>query len=300
MSTPQSEHGADSRLSIGQCASLACLLEATAPKPGNVHRGADFEDLTYLDLAASAVMIGPPLEAAAAPGARLGPTVLAAVKATRLAVDTNSNLGTILLMAPLAMVPRDRPLKTGVAAFLGDLDANDARLVYEAIRLARPGGLGRVAEHDVAGRPPDDLLAAMESAKDRDLVARQYANGFAEVLGLLVPWLADGAGRWPLAAAIVRAQLRLMSRLPDTLIARKCGPAVAEQSAALAAGVLAAGEPGGEAYEQALSDFDFWLRSDHHRRNPGTSADLIAAALFAALRDGIIKLPVRFYAPSES
>src|SRR3954462_15952610 len=100
----------NSSLSIGQCATLACLLEATAPKAGNVHRGADFDDLTFTDFAVSAVALGPPMDSAAATG--VGRAVYDAVAATRTLVATNTNHGMALLMAPLAAVPRDEPLKT--------------------------------------------------------------------------------------------------------------------------------------------------------------------------------------------
>ena len=277
-----------SPLSIGQCASLACLLEVTAPKPGNVHRGADFEDATYLDFAASGMAIGPAMEAAAA-GAPLGRTVLDAVAATRKLVGNNTNLGMLLLFAPLAKVPRDVPLRAGIGRVLDELNAADADGVYRAIRLANPGGLGRVEEADVHAAPPANLLAAMRLAAGRDAIARQYANGFDDVLLKALPWLVEGVRRgWPLLEAIVHAHVRLMSELPDTLIARKCGSALAQESADRAADVLRRGEPGDEGYHLALGDFDFWLRCDGHRRNPGATADLIAAALFAGLRDGSI------------
>jgi triphosphoribosyl-dephospho-CoA synthase len=279
---------------------LSCLLEATAPKPGNVHRGADFDDLTYLDFAVSAIAMAPAFEDAAA-GAGVGQTVLAAVQAMRRAVDGNTSLGTILLLAPLACVPRRESLAAGVKQVLARLSGDDSRQVYEAIQLAAPGGLGEVAEADVAGEPPDDLLFAMQLAAERDLVARQYVNGFEQVLQAVVPWLAEGLGRqWSLADVIVRTQLRLMQDFPDSLIARKCGLDVARQAAAQAGKALEAGEPGDEDYYRAITDFDFWLRADHHRRNPGTSADLLAAGLFAALRDGIIELPLNFYEASNS
>lgn len=285
----------DQRLSLGQLAGLACLWEACACKPGNVHRAADFEDLTFVDFATSAVAIGPAFDAAGR-GARLGETVLSAVKATRQAVDTNTNLGAVLLMAPLAMAKVGASLRQGVSDVLRSLDADDARLVYAAIRLAVPGGLGKVEEADIADEPPNDLLYAMRLAAERDLVARQYVNDFREVFDIVVPAIGAGLDRgWPLGQIIVRAQLALMSRFPDSLIARKCGPSVAQRSATMAAATLAAGKPGEEAYERAVADFDFWLRSDGHRRNPGTTADLIAAGLFAALRMGMINLPVRFY-----
>ncbi|HUY91609.1 MAG TPA: triphosphoribosyl-dephospho-CoA synthase [Pirellulales bacterium] len=282
-------------LSIGQCATLACLLEVTAPKPGNVHRGADFDDLTYLDFAAAAVAMGPAFDATAA-GASLGQTVLTAVQAMRSAVDGNTSLGTILLLAPLAQVPRREPLAAGVERVLAGLSTEDSQHVYAAIRLAAPGGLGQVDQADVAGEAPGDLLHAMRLAADRDLVARQYVNGFEEVLQFVTPRLYEGlAAGWSLADAIVRAQLQLVHEFPDSLIARKCGLDVARQAAARAGKTLAAGVPGDEDYYRAIVDFDFWLRADGHRRNPGTSADLIAAGLFAALRDGMIELPLRFY-----
>ncbi|HEX3655231.1 MAG TPA: triphosphoribosyl-dephospho-CoA synthase [Pirellulales bacterium] len=281
-------------LSLGQCATLAALWEATAAKPGNVHRGADFEDTTFADFVTSAVAIGPVFEQAAE--LRLGPLVLAAVEATRAAVATNTNLGMLLLMAPLAMARPGRPLDEEVGRVLGSLDAEDARAAYEAIRLARPGGMGQVESADVMHGTCDDLLEAMRLAAERDLVARQYADGFREVLGFVLPALSAAVGRgWSLNDAIVRVHLQTMHAYPDTLIARKCGPPLAERAARMAGQVLTAGEPGDANYHAALSDLDFWLRSDHHRRNPGTTADLVAAGLLAALREGIIRLPVRFY-----
>ncbi len=280
------------QLTTGQCATLACLLEVTAPKPGNVHRGADFDDVSFVDFVASAVAIGPVMERAATRG--LGKTILDAVKATRSVVSTNTNLGTILLLAPLASVPRERALAEGVTDVLSRLGADDARLVYEAIRLAQPGGLGQVSEMDVAHPPPDDLLSAMRLAADRDMVSRQYVEQFSCVLEVVVPWIVGGRqSGWSLTQSIIHAHVRLLSRFPDSLIARKCGAEVAEKSAALAGQVLDAGEPGNDDYQRALADLDFWLRSDGNRRNPGTTADLIAAGLFAALRDGLIQPPFR-------
>jgi triphosphoribosyl-dephospho-CoA synthase len=164
--------------------------------------------------------------------------------------------------------------------------------VYQAIGLAEPGGMGEVEQMDVAAAPPDDLLAAMRAATDRDLVARQYVNDFDHVLNFVTASLVEGrqAG-WRLTDSIIHTQMRLMSEFPDSLIARKCGTDVAHRSADLAARVLAAGRPGDESYLQILGDLDFWLRCDGNRRNPGTTADLIAAGLFAALRDSRIQPP---------
>jgi len=280
-------------LTIGQCATLACLLEATIPKPGNVHRGADFEDLTFTDFVAAGVAVGPAMERAAA-GAPLGQTVLDAIRATRVVAGTNVNLGIVLLCAPLACAATKPNLRAATEQVLKTLTAADCAAVYEAIALAMPGGMHKVDEADVAGPPPSDLLHAMGLAAERDTIARQYVTGFAELFDFVVPELRAGLNRgWTLPDAVIRAHLRTMHKIPDTLIGRKCGSAVAGEVAANAGAVLNAGEPGDENYTEALADLDFWLRSDGHRRNPGTTADLIAAALFVGLVEEWIPLPIK-------
>ena len=277
------------KLSIGQCAELACMLEAAARKPGNVHREAEFEELRFVDLLASAVAIGPVLDRASELG--VGPSVLECVTATRDLVGTNTNLGMILLIAPLAVVPVPEALPSGVAAVLERLRVEDARAVYQAIRLARPGGLGRVAEQDLSGEPTQDLLSVMRLAADGDLVARQYAGGFREVFQDGVPSL-----QWAWAEGLdweqttIRCHLQLMARHPDSLIARKRGRLEAEQAARQASAVLDAGWPKNRKARQLFDELDAWLRAAGQQRNPGTTADLVAASLFAVLRDGTIEL----------
>jgi triphosphoribosyl-dephospho-CoA synthase len=282
-----------SKLSLGQCATLACLLEAAAPKVGNVHRGADFDDLTFLDFAASAVAIAPAIDGAAERG--IGRTVLDAIVATRGVVQSNTNLGIVLLLAPLAAVPRDEPLTIAtVHAVLAALTADDCRLVYEAIRMAQPGGLGKAEEMDVSEDPPASLLSAMQAAAERDLIARQYVEDFRLVLREALPLLVAGEENgWTLTESIIHAHLQLLAQHSDSLVQRKCGPETARQVSTIAGQVLVAGKPGDEAYFAAVADFDFWLRADGHRRNPGTTADLIAAALFAGLRDDLLQPPFR-------
>jgi triphosphoribosyl-dephospho-CoA synthase len=266
----------------GQLARVACILEATARKPGNVHRFADFEDCTYLDFMLSAGALAGPLDRAAQVG--VGAAVLEAVEASRRLVATNTNLGMVLLLAPLAAVPEGIPLRLGLESVLAGLTVADAKAVYEAIRLARPGGLGTVAEQDVAAEPTVTLREAMALAADRDMIARQYANGYAEVFDVALTPLVGAllAGR-PLEVAILQAFLTLLTRVPDTLIARKRGPEVALEASRRAADALESGE---------IAGFDAWLRGDGHARNPGATADLITAAIYVALRKGLIPLPI--------
>src|SRR4051812_42624110 len=127
--------------SIGLCAQVACVWEATARKPGNVHRFCDFDDTLYTDFLLSAAASAPILEGAR--DRRVGETILLAVQATRQVVASNTNLGILLLLAPLAAVPEGEALRNGVEGVLSRLDVQDARAVYRAIRLALPGGLGK-------------------------------------------------------------------------------------------------------------------------------------------------------------
>src|SRR5262245_56682307 len=127
--------------SIGLCAQLACIWEATARKPGNVHRDRDIGDLSYLDFLVSAAAIAPVMETAC--GRPVGQTILEAVQATRRVTYTNSNLGIVLLLAPLAAVPPQENLRAGVTRVLNGLTVADAQAAYEAIRLAKPSGMGQ-------------------------------------------------------------------------------------------------------------------------------------------------------------
>src|SRR5919199_4199316 len=135
----------------GLYAQLACVWEATARTPGNVPRFRDFEDSSYLDFVLSAAAIAPVLTTACQRS--VGETVLQCVRATRRVVRSNTNLGIVLLLAPLAAVPDGEDLRAGVERILAGLDVEDARLVYQAIRLARPGGLGRAEGQDVRDEP---------------------------------------------------------------------------------------------------------------------------------------------------
>jgi triphosphoribosyl-dephospho-CoA synthase len=280
-------------LSVGLCAQLACIWEATARKPGNVHRACDFADLTYLDFLHSAAAVAPVLNLASLCG--VGTIVLEAVRATRAVAPTNTNLGIVLLLAPLAAVPRFEDLRQGLPRVLDNLDVADARAVYEAIRLAAAGGLGQVPEQDIHTEPTKTLREVMALAAERDLIARQYANGFHEVLHDGGPALLQGLEQTScLEDAIIFAYLHLLAAYPDSLIQRKRGPLEAAEASRRAHTVLQSGWPRGGDSQQALSELDRWLRAERHGRNPGTTADLVTACLFVLLREGSIKLPLQF------
>lgn len=270
----------------------ACILEASARKPGNVHPEASFADLTHRHLIDSAAAIAPLLGQTRQRG--VGRTIFDAVSATRAIVGGNPNLGIVLLLAPLSAVPLEIPVFEGIGDVLRGLSVADAREAFAAIRLASPGGLGTVPDQDVSQEPSVTLLDAMRLAADRDSIARQYANEFDDVLHYGLEHLAlelDFVDRWE--TSIIRLQLKLMAQLPDSLIARKCGRAVAEEASLRARTVLEADWPDYEISREILREFDDWLRADGNRRNPGATADLIVACLFAGFREGIITPPPR-------
>lgn len=281
---------ADTALSLGRLATLACTLEVCAPKPGNVHRSADFEDVTLQDFLASAIAIGGILDQAAE--LSLGQLVLRSVVATSRVSNTNTNLGMILLLAPLAMAKNAASLQEEATAAIEKSTERDAGDIYLAISMAKPGGMNTASEHDVAGDAPPHILDAMKLAADRDSIARQYVRGFAEVFDQVVPLLTESLPPYfPLSQRIVHAHVSLMAQTPDTLIARKNGAEMAQQSAVMAQRVIDAGPPMEDDYMQQLANLDFWLRCDGHKRNPGTTADLIAAGLFVCLRQEKIRAP---------
>ena len=286
---------------IAAAAQLACLLEVSAPKPGNVSPGRHFADTRYEDFLASAVAIGAPLAGA---GTRpLGATIRLAMEATARWTRSNTNLGIVLLLAPLAraagesgpatgdghssQTSRLREIRTAVGRALAETTIGDARDVYAAIRLASPGGLGRADTQDVAGEPTMTLLDVMRLAADRDQIAREYATGFETTFDSAVPSLARARGEgltWD--DAIVETFLTLVASFPDTHVMRRAGAGAARAVSDRAAAALAAGGVRSDEGRRAVATMDAELRDARNSANPGTAADLTAAAIFVMLLTG--------------
>ncbi|MDA0833164.1 MAG: triphosphoribosyl-dephospho-CoA synthase [Planctomycetota bacterium] len=290
------DHSADGPASCGWTIFLetiihrACVLEAAAAKPGNVHPQASFADTTYADFVRSAEIIAPIL-ARTTPYA-IGKSIYDAVEATQRSLGKNTNLGILLLLAPLCAVPEFQSLAEGIEPVLRRLTRDDAVWVYRAIRLAQPGGLGRAAAGDVADEPTGTLLEMMHLSRSHDLIAREYAEGFPIIREITECYWQDiGSFGSEWNTAIIALQLRLMASYSDSLIARKCGTETALQARNKAERIW--NEFCRSLFERKteLIEFDNWLRADGNRRNPGTTADLIAGALFAAARERVIELP---------
>jgi triphosphoribosyl-dephospho-CoA synthase len=259
----------------------ACLDELEAPKPGNVHRFAAGHRMTADDFVRSAGAAAEPL---ARPGTRVGARINAAVEATFAAVGVNTNLGIVLLCAPLAAacdVPAS-DLRAAVAGVLARLDVADADLAFRAIAHAAPAGLGVSERYDVADPATVGLKAAMQEAAGRDRIARQYITDFEDVFEIGEPVLAEMlAQESKLKWATLAVYLEFLSEFPDTHIIRKHGSAVAEETRVAARSfrerLQRSAQPNDVVPE--LLAWDAALK--RCEINPGTSADLTVAALFA-------------------
>jgi triphosphoribosyl-dephospho-CoA synthase len=283
----------------------ACALDVAVRKPGNVSvfsAGHRMQAEQFVQSATAAV------EPLCTPGARVGARIEAAVAATWAAVACNTNLGILLLCAPLAAAA-EKPgalrsavaLRQAVQTVLQNLDVEDAVCAYRAIAMAQPAGLGTAAQEDVHAPPQVNLLQAMSLAADRDSVARQYAQGFSDVfaaqaslrlpvtdnhmppatpllqphLSLPLPSLLPPSAE--LSRAVQQLYLGFLASWPDSHIVRKHGPVtaqlVSEQARLWQSRPQPDQEPAFAAWDEQLKQAGL---------NPGTSADLTVASLMVA------------------
>jgi triphosphoribosyl-dephospho-CoA synthase len=281
----------------------ACRLDVETPKPGNVSVESEGHGMTAAQFLASA-------QAAAGPlfehGAPVGKRILDAVARTREVAGCNTNLGIVLLVAPLACSlaallaaspdARDEPYEPGGQALtaqrwrdatervLARLTVDDARDAYRAIALANPGGLGDAPEQSVHDAPTVDLRTAMQLAAQRDSIARQYANGFADIFETGLAAVDEMPAEAPRLVTL-NVFLTFLASHPDSHIVRKHGMALA-QSVTLAARAqhgrwrAAATQTPDQSALRDLYAWDTELKS--RGINPGTSADLTVATLFVA------------------
>ena len=289
---------------IAALAQLACLLEVSAPKPGNVSPGRPFADLQYEDFLTSAIAIGQPF--ARAGDQPVGETIRQAIDASACWTKTNTNLGIVLLLAPLARAAVSSGGEEGGSAF-DSAQAREDRL-YESVGFEmrsepcslrqrstmRVRCMRRFGSRRLAGsaalrsrsrrRTRCTLLEAMRLAADRDAVAREYATGFEMTFDLGAPALErarrDGL---PWSEAVVETFLHLLAHAADTHIVRRTGLDAAQRASRLAREVLEAGGVRSPEGRQAIEAMDAALRDARNSNNPGTTADLTAAAIFVTL-----------------
>ncbi|MEO5697456.1 MAG: triphosphoribosyl-dephospho-CoA synthase [Burkholderiaceae bacterium] len=281
------------------CFLRACALDVAVRKPGNVSQGSPGHRMqAEMFIASSEAAAGPLFRS----GARVGARIEAAVMASFAAAGCNTNLGILLLCAPIALAIERRPdattpaaLRAAIGAVLADLDLADAQGAYRAIALVEPGGLGTVATEDVRRPPSVDLRAAMAIAAPRDAVARQYRDGYADLFDVGLAALGKGfsltsgsVSERPDAActaAVQRLYLTLLGRFADSHIVRIHGEALAHiVMTAAQAWMARAGPIDALDNDPEFARWDARLKAD--RINPGTTADLtVATLLIAGLSD---------------
>jgi triphosphoribosyl-dephospho-CoA synthase len=268
----------------------ACALDVAVRKPGNVCRDAPGHGMQATQFLDSARVAADVLCRA---GATVGERIEGAVVATRAAVGCNTNLGIVLLCAPIARAAEQthEALRDSIVSTLAALTVEDAAAAFRAIALAQPGGLGQAQDQDVHAVPTVDLRAAMALAAERDRIARQYRDGFDELFELAAPGLPSGFSLPDLApdglpdaatvAAVQGLYLLLLSTRHDSHIVRKQGETVAQNVMAVAQDWCRRG-PGTSGYDADPAFIAWDLDLKHHGINPGTTADLTVATLMIA------------------
>ncbi len=268
---------------IAQLYREACRFDVIVFKPGNVSCEAAGHGMQAADFLTSAAVSASVLTQL---GGGVGERLLGAVRATRAAVGCNTNLGILLLVAPLvlaALAPTNEPaLRQRLRVVLSDLSVADAEFAYVAIREAAPAGLGEAPAQSVYARPTVDLRAAMALAAARDLIARQYGNDYSAVFELgLAALRASRAAGGSLAQAVSAVYLTFLTSFPDSHVARKHGVAAATAlcERAQRLGWSGPADPHSPAFRAKLRHLDRELKAAGI--NPGTSADLTVASFFA-------------------
>ena len=270
---------------ISQAYKQACLAELEALKPGNVHIFADGHGMTIEHFIQSAEVTASII---AKPNLTVGERIYQTVEATKLAVGLNTNLGIILLCAPIIDAAfhfdcdKHNNLQFTLKNFtLKHLSQDDAKRVADAILMANPAGLGEVEAHDVQLTPNVTLLTMMQAAAERDRIAWQYANDFSDIFEFGLSQYQKAMAKYQNQAwATTALYLAFLATLEDTHVNRKHGQTLAAQ-------VLRKAKVMEKVYwmtdnpklvQQKLLDWDKELKKQN--LNPGTSADFTVATLF--------------------
>jgi triphosphoribosyl-dephospho-CoA synthase len=273
----------------------ACEVELQAFKPGNVSVYADGHDMTVADFRISAEVSAGPL---CNPDYSLGEKIFYAVKATREAVFCNTNLGIILLCAPLIHAISDTrsglTLRQALNQILTTTTLEDAQWVFKAIMLASPGGLGSSGEQDVAEKPSVNLAEAMRLASAKDRIALQYITDYQDIFDFAVLIHYNAMRKWGNQGwAAVSVYVGLLCQFPDSHIERKYGglhsEMVASKMAQLSSELSKAERPEYTLPLLYSIDHDFKSRG----LNPGTMADMTVATVLTVFLEDVIKLTLR-------
>ncbi|MFK8069221.1 MAG: triphosphoribosyl-dephospho-CoA synthase [Gammaproteobacteria bacterium] len=279
---------------ITQAVYKSCITEIKAFKPGNVSIHSEGHGMEADDFIRSAELISPVM---GNPDLTVGERILQSVQLTMSQVGCNTNLGIILLVAPLAQAAfiskEDDYLQQTIHKVLDNLTIEDATLAFEAIELANPGGLGDAPEHDVKEPATITLLAAMKAAQYRDRIAWQYANGYQDIFQTGTNTLRMQVLRWKdvenrLEWATVACYLKFMTMYPDSHVIRKFDLETAENIRKRTESVETMFT---SCINPSVANSELRRYDGELKRvgvNPGTSADLTVASLVALSLEALL------------
>jgi triphosphoribosyl-dephospho-CoA synthase len=269
---------------------LACDAELQAFKPGNVSVFSEGHDMTVAEFRISADVSAGCL---VSPDKSLGERIYDAVKATREAVGCNTNLGIILLCAPLLLaaetLQKGQSLRERLTEILAATDKADANWVFRAISLAAPGGLGDSDSEDVAEEATVTLTEAMQIAANKDKIASQYASDFKEIFDFTfllynANFAKFGDRNWATLAVYSGA----LSKFADSHIERKYGTRfsawVSAEMGRVHQALTEASDP--ESLMPMLYEIDAAFKAKEI--NPGTTADISVATVLVVLLEKLI------------
>jgi len=258
------------------------LEEVNALKPGNISRYADGHGMTLADFTRSAELVTPIL---CDPSLSVGQRIQQSVKKTKENLACNTNLGMLLLFAPLIRAAELDPenymhLQQILSSVLQALDTAEAMLICEAIRLANPGGLGQSDRYDVHSVIECGMQQVMTQAQDKDSIARQYVTNFQDIFSIGLSTIKDFNRRWnSVEWATVACYMTFLADFPDSHVQRKYGEQAAENTR-IKASLIAENFKNNINPDDAvivLLEYDTELKKASI--NPGTSADLTAASV---------------------
>lgn len=311
-------HVADKATYIGQCLELAILLEVGSNKPGNVNFVTGFNGTNHLHFLASAVAAGPYFKKAAERGIAVseGRLYLSEIGLGQIIRDCvteinfwqsggNTLLGAILLLSPVAVAAGMTPMNGGhfdlqilrqnLRRVVRSTTPEDAIAVYDAIRIAKPSGLGKAPDLDVNDPSSTEriikerisLIKVFEIASEYDLICYEWVNDYTITFDFAYPSLMMEMKMMnDLNKAVIHTFLRVLARHPDTFIARKAGIQRAEEVSVMAGEVLKLGGLSTQEGKAKLQEMDAMLRRESSLLNPGTTADIIAATLALLILSG--------------
>ena len=254
----------------------ACLSELEALKVGNVHIYQSGHDMQLTDFVTSAVITAPIISN---PRTSVGEKISQSIEASFQAVGCNTNLGIILLVAPIAQacLTNHDQLRDRLKDIIANLDQKDAEHAFQAIARAYAQHLPVMPSHDVRTKPTITLRQAMQQAQSRDLIARQYAHAFDDVYRIGVANLQLNSQN-PLETQIALMYLRFLAALPDSHIERQHGRQKALEIQKKAQNSIKKIMIKGFApCKKDLHQWDKCLKNNHI--NPGSCADLTVASL---------------------